>query len=190
MELPPPGLHTTASRLFRREQDSYYEKLLHMDIVIETIKGSNVKYKYDEEYRLFRLHKTLPASLVFPFDFGFIPGTLGDDGDPLDAIVVSEFTTFPGCLLDCRIAGCIRVEQTAANKTIRNDRFLAIPEQSVVFENVLSLEDIPSTMIMEMETFFKTYMQLEGKNPKLCGNLNAAQAAAILAGKNDRQFAR
>lgn len=151
-----------------------------MDIIIETPKGSNQKYKYDEQYGLFRLHKILPVGLVFPFDFGFIPGTKGEDGDPLDAIIVSEFKSFPGCMMDCRIAGCIRVEQSNGKKSIRNDRFLAVPEQSTVFENVLSVEDIPSTLIMEIESFFRTYMQKEGKDPKFPGNLNAAQAVTLI----------
>jgi inorganic pyrophosphatase len=75
-----------------------------MDIIIESPKGSRIKYKFDNEYRLFRLHKILPAALVFPFDFGFIPGTTGEDGDPIDVMVLSEFQGFPGCLLDCRLA--------------------------------------------------------------------------------------
>lgn len=98
-----------------------------MEIIIESLKGSGEKYKYDEIRHLFRLHKVLPGGLSFPFDFGFIPGTCGEDGDPLDAIVISEFRVFTGCLMDCRLAGCIPVEQEKEKKNIRNDRFLAIP---------------------------------------------------------------
>jgi inorganic pyrophosphatase len=151
-----------------------------MDIVIETPRGSRIKYKYDENHRFFRLKKTLPAGLVFPFDFGFLPGTKGEDGDPIDALVISEFQGFPGCLMDCRIIGCIQAEQTSGGKTVRNDRFLAVPEQSVVFENAISIEDIPSTIITQVEQFFTNYMEAEGKKINLLGNLNAAQAMAIL----------
>jgi inorganic pyrophosphatase len=151
-----------------------------MDIVIETPRGSRIKYKYDENHRLFRLKKTLPAGLVFPFDFGFIPGTKGEDGDPIDALVISEFQGFPGCLMDCRIIGCIQIEQLSKARMVRNDRYLAIPEQSVVFENAISIEDIPSTIVTQVEQFFTNYMEAQGKTIKLLGNLNAAQSMAIL----------
>jgi inorganic pyrophosphatase len=151
-----------------------------MDIVIETPRGSRIKYKYDENHRLFRLKKTLPAGLVFPFDFGFIPGTKGEDGDPIDALVISEFQGFTGCLMDCRIIGCIQLEQLSKARMVRNDRYLAIPEQSVVFENAISIEDIPSTIITQVEHFFTNYMEAQGKTINLPGNLNAAQAMAIL----------
>jgi inorganic pyrophosphatase len=151
-----------------------------MDIIIETPKGSPVKYKFDERYRLFRLNKILAAGLVFPFDFGFIPDTKGDDTDPIDVLVISEFQGFPGCVMDCRIVGCIQAEQKSGKETIQNDRFLAVPEQSTVFENVISIEDIPSTVISEIEAFFINYMSAEGKEIHLLGNLNAAQAMAML----------
>lgn len=151
-----------------------------MDIVIETPKGSRIKYKYDENHRLFRLKKILPEGLVFPFDFGFIPGTKGEDGDPIDVLVISEFQGFPGCLMDCRILGCIQAEQSSGGKKIRNDRFLAVPEQSGVFENAISIEDIPSTIITQIGDFFINYMKGEGKKLDLLGNLNAAQAIALL----------
>jgi len=151
-----------------------------MDIVIESPRGSSAKYKYDANFHLFRLHKILPAGLVFPFDFGFIPDTKAEDNDPIDALVISEYTGFPGCLMDCRIVGCIQVEQAAGGKKIRNDRFLAVPEQSALYENIISLADIPSTVLSEIESFFGIYMEREGKEFRLLGNLNAAQAMAVL----------
>ena len=158
-----------------------------MDIIIETPKGSSEKYKYDEALRLFRLHKTLPAGLVFPFDFGFIPGTEGDDGDPLDVLVISEFRAFPGCIMDCRLVGCIETQQFHEGAKLRNDRFLAVPEQSRVFENAISIEDIPSTLIIEIESFFINYMHGEGKELHILGNLNASQAISLL--NNERSSA-
>lgn len=152
-----------------------------MNVVIETPKGSSEKYKYDETFRLFRLEKTLPAGLVFPFDFGFIHGTKGDDGEPLDVLVISEFKSFPGCIMDCRIVGCIEGDQRIEATTFRSDRFLAVPEQSIVFENVISIEDIPSTLITEIESFFVNYMHGEGKELNLMENLNASQAISLLS---------
>lgn len=152
-----------------------------MNVIIESPRGSRQKYKYDESFRMFRLHKVLPSGFVFPFDFGFIPGTKGEDGDPLDVLVLSEFTGFPGCLMDCRLVGCIQAEQVSGKKKIRNDRYLAVAEQSHIFENVISIEDIPYSIIMEIESFFTSYMKEEGRVLKLLGNLNAAQAVTLLA---------
>lgn len=152
-----------------------------MDIIIETPKGSEIKYKYDESHRLFRLRKILPAGMVFPFDFGFIPGTRGEDGDPLDVLVLSELGgTFPGCIVDCRIVGCIQAKQTNKGVTVRNDRFLAVPEQSAMFENAISIEDIPTTVIKEIESFFVNYLSEEEKEVDFLDELNATQAMALL----------
>ncbi len=162
-----------------------------MHIIVETPQGSREKYKYDEELHLFRLHKTLPAGMSFPFDFGFIPKTKGDDGDPLDVMVISEFKAFPGCVMDCRIIGCMKAEQsTIEKKMIRNDRYLAIPEQTIVFENILSIEELPPTLVMELESFLTTYMRLEGREFLLLGKLNAPEATALLKEQLPRSEAK
>ncbi len=159
-----------------------------MNIIIETPRGSREKYKYDEDLHLFRLHQTLPAGLSFPYDFGFIPGTKAEDGDPIDAMVISEFNTFVGCVADCRIIGCLKAAQIKQEKTIRNDRYLAIPEQTIVFENILSLEDLPPTLLMEIESFLTTYMHLQGKEFLLLGKLNGVESTAILKEKTAGLF--
>jgi inorganic pyrophosphatase len=82
-----------------------------LTVVVETPKGSTEKYNYDQEQHFLKLKKILPAGMVFPYDFGFIPNTKGEDGDPLDIIIISEFKSFPGCRMDCRIAGAILAEQ-------------------------------------------------------------------------------
>ncbi len=154
-----------------------------MNIIIETPRGSREKFKYDESLHLFRLHKTLPAGLSFPVDFGFIPGTKAEDGDPIDAMIISEFNSFAGCVMDCRIIGCIKAAQAKNDKTMRNDRYLAIPEPTVVYENVLSLEDLPPTLWMELESFLNTYMHLSGKEFLILGKLNAEEAMDLLRDK-------
>lgn len=151
-----------------------------MDIIIETPKGSPLKYVFDEELKLFRLKKTLAAGLVFPFDFGFIPGTKAEDGAPLDVLVISEFTSFPGCVLDCRIIGCIQAEQGVAKEKTRNDRYLAIPEQSRVYEQITSVEELPGQLMRDIESFFINYITAEGKRLRLLGNLSAAEALVSL----------
>lgn len=155
-------------------------KLILMDIIIETPKGSRQKYAYDKDTKLFRLKKILAPGLVFPYDFGFIPGTKGEDGDPFDILVISEYHGFPGCIMDVRIAGCLRATQTVGKSTYRNDRYIGILEQSSIFQNIMTLEDLPATLIESIKLFFSTYLHAEGKMVKWEGDLNALKAVEKL----------
>ncbi|MGZ3853781.1 MAG: inorganic diphosphatase, partial [Flavisolibacter sp.] len=98
-----------------------------VDIIIETPKGCRNKYAYDQQLEKFRLKKILPAGAVFPFDFGFIPGTKGEDGDPLDVLVIMDEPAYPGCVIECRGIGALKAKQTERdNKTEENDRLIAV----------------------------------------------------------------
>ena len=151
-----------------------------MDIIIETPKGSRQKYTYDKDVKLFRLKKVLSPGLVFPFDFGFIPGTQGEDGDPLDVLVISEYQGFPGCVMDVRMAGCLQATQSTGKKSIRNDRFIGILEQSTAYDRIMSIEELPATLIDNIKLFFSTYLQAEGKTVKWETDLNALQAMEMI----------
>jgi inorganic pyrophosphatase len=149
--------------------------------IIESPKGSGYKYDYEPKIKRFKLKKILPAGLVFPFDFGFIPDTKGEDGDPLDIIVISELASFPGCAMDCRIIGAIKAEQTEKNgETLRNDRFLGVPEVSHLFTDINDLKQLPEGIMMQVENFFKNYNQQAGKKFNVLERLNANQAAKII----------
>ncbi len=152
-----------------------------MDIIIETPRNSPVKYKYEPDLNGFRMLKALSPGLVFPYDFGFIPGTEGEDGDPLDVMVISEFPSFPGCVIDCRIIGCLQAEQSKKDQMLRNDRFLAVPEFSIQYEPVNSLDDLPKKLIDSIELFFTTYLAAEGKKIKWLPRLDARKAKLLLA---------
>jgi inorganic pyrophosphatase len=151
-----------------------------MEIIVETPKGCSVKYKFDEKSNNFKLLKALPTGMVFPFDFGFIPNTKGEDGDPLDVLLVSEFSTFPGCVIDCRIVGCLVAEQQKEDRMIRNDRFIAIPEQSRVYDGIGTITDIPSRIITEIELFFVNYLKAEGKKLTILNHFNSQQAIDLI----------
>lgn len=151
-----------------------------MDIIIETPKGSNLKYTWDKPLRLFKIRKKLAEGLVFPFDSGFIPGTKGEDGDPLDIMVIAEFSTFPGCVMDCRLIGCIQAMQSAGHKKVRNDRYLAIAEHSESFKKIRSIEQLPEQILTDIESFIINYISAEGKEISLSGNLGAQQATELL----------
>jgi inorganic pyrophosphatase len=149
--------------------------------IVESPKGCGYKYDYEPEIQRFKLKKILPAGLVFPFDFGFIPNTKGEDGDPLDIIIISELASFPGCAIDCRIIGCIMAQQTERDgNSMRNDRFLAIPEVSMQFIDITEAEHLPGDIIKQVESFFKNYNQQAGKKFKVLEILNAAKAAKLV----------
>jgi inorganic pyrophosphatase len=155
--------------------------LTMVTVMVESPKGYNQKFNYDGESKCLKLSKVLPAGLVFPFDFGMIPGTKGQDGDPLDFIILSENPTFPGCLVDCRIIGALKAEQTELNgETMRNDRFIGVSEVSQIYGDAKTLEDISNQSIDELEAFFINYNQQAGKHFKVVERLSAAQAAELI----------
>jgi len=154
-----------------------------VDVVIETPKGSALKYSYDQKSHFFELKKILPSGMVFPYDFGFVPGTKGEDGDPLDIIVISEFESFPGCKMKCRVIGGIKAEQSeekGKKKMIRNDRFIAIPDASSIFENIRSISDLPANIIDQLENFFINYNRAEGKAFKVLRQLSPKEALQLM----------
>ncbi len=156
---------------------SYPATMKTVTAIIESPKGQGHKYDYEPESHCFKLMKVLPAGLVFPFDFGFIPKTKGEDGDPLDVVVVSEFPTFPGCCLDCRIIGSIKANQTEKDgETVRNDRFLAVPEVSQLFKEINDIDHLPAHIVDQIENFFKNYNEQAGKKFEPLERVKAQQA--------------
>jgi inorganic pyrophosphatase len=155
----------------------------HVDVVIETPKGSAQKYDYVPDTPFFKLKKILPSGMVFPYDFGFIPKTKGEDGDPLDVIVISEFNSFPGVIIKCRIIGGIKAEQSEekGSKTmIRNDRFLAIPQCSNIFQDIEKMADLPKQLTDGLEEFFIDYNKLEGKKFKALEKMGPREAQHLI----------
>jgi inorganic pyrophosphatase len=155
-----------------------------VDVVIETPKGSAQKYDYVPNTPFFKMSKILPSGMVFPYDFGFIPGTEGEDGDPLDVIVISEFNSFPGVIIRCRIIGAIKAEQSkdkASHKMIRNDRYLAIPKCSNIFEDVEKMADLPKQITKDLEEFFVDYNKLEGKKFKALEKMGPREAQHLIS---------
>jgi inorganic pyrophosphatase len=153
------------------------------DVVIETPRGSALKYAYEPGTPFFKLKKTLPAGMVFPYDFGFIPDTQGEDGDPLDIIIISEFASFPGCKIKCKLIGGFKAEQSekeGKKKMIRNDRFFAVPKCSQMFGNIKTLKDLPEEVLKELEEFFIDYNRIEGKHFQVLARLEAKDAEKIL----------
>lgn len=116
--------------------------------------------------------------MMFPYDFGFIPGTKGEDGDPLDALVVSEFRSFPGCVIACRLIGAILAEQSGKTRVIRNDRFFFVPVLSRQFKAVKRIKEVPG--IDEIGDFFIHYKEEQGKDFKIVKTINTNQAMRLV----------
>jgi inorganic pyrophosphatase len=133
------------------------------NVIIETPKGSRNKFTYDEKRGLFELSGVLPAGAVFPFDFGFVPSTLGGDGDPLDVLVLMDEPAFAGCLVLARLIGVIEAEQTEQGKTERNDRLIAVASKSRDLRDVGALDQLNQHLVDEIEHFFVSYNQIKGK---------------------------
>jgi inorganic pyrophosphatase len=150
-------------------------------VVIDTPKGSRNKYKYDEQWGLYRLSKVLPVGLAFPYDFGFIPSTRAADGDPLDVLVLGEDALFPGCLVPVRLVGVLQAEQTEHRKTFRNDRLLGAIETPVNRPAIQTVEELPTERLDEIEHFFMAYNHLEGRHFKPLGRHGPARAEQLLA---------
>jgi inorganic pyrophosphatase len=150
-------------------------------VLVESPKGDRQKFDLEPETGRMKLSKLLPEGLMFPFDFGMIPGTKGEDGDPLDIIVLSETGTFPGCLLDCRLIGALTAEQTERDgKKMRNDRFIGISQVSRQFEQVSTLADLPEEIVPQIEVFFENYNRQAGKKFRVLERLEAKAAGKLL----------
>jgi len=152
----------------------------HCNVIIETPKGSRNKFDYDPELGLFRLGGVLPLGAVFPYDFGFVPGTRGGDGDPLDVLVLMDEPAFTGCLVVVRLLGALEAEQTESGATMRNDRLIAVAAASRNHREVGSLDQITANRIDEIEHFFVSYNQSKGKQWKPLGRSGPAQARRIV----------
>jgi inorganic pyrophosphatase len=155
------------------------DKLLQ--VIIETPKGCRNKYSFDEQQKIFVLKAALPAGMVFPYDFGFLPRTLADDGDPIDVLVLMDEPAFPGCALMARLIGVIEGEQTANKKITRNDRLVAVAETAHMWANTKSIKDLPKKALKEIEEFFVNYHKLQGKKYKLLAVKGEKTALDLIA---------
>jgi inorganic pyrophosphatase len=136
---------------------------------IETPKCCRNKFDYDPESNLFKLAGLLPEGMMFPFDFGFIPSTLGEDGDPLDIMVLMDAPAQVGCLIDVRIVGIIEAKQIEKGETERNDRLLGVAKHSYDHQDIQTIKDVSKTLLSQVEEFFVSYNKQRGKTFKILG---------------------
>lgn len=141
-----------------------------IQVVIETPKGSRNKYAFDPDLKIYKLTKVLPAGMTFPYDFGFVPSTRADDGDPVDVLVLMDEPAFAGCLLKCRVIGIIEGEQKGTKGKERNDRVVAVEQDNHSFADIRDIEDLGKQFLEELEVFFVNYHQLSGTQYKVLGS--------------------
>ena len=140
-----------------------------LQVIIETPAGSRNKFAFDQDQSVFALKKVLPAGMVFPYDFGFLPQTLAPDGDPIDVLLLMDEPAFPGCAVKARLIGVIEGEQLDGKKKIRNDRLVVVAEANHMYADIQKLKDLPEKWLTELQDFFVNYHSLEGKEYKLLG---------------------
>lgn len=143
MKLPPPFVAQTET----------------IHIVVECPKGSHNKFTYDQDSGLFKLSKIFPPGVTFPFEFGFIPNTKAQDGDPFDVILLTDDSLFAGCLIEGRVIGVIEAEQHDEGKLIRNDRVIAVSVESHLYENIHTLDDLHKNFLSDAVDFITSYQK-------------------------------
>ena len=152
-----------------------------IEVVIESPRATQAKYKYDPKQKLFKLKRLLPLGMVFPYDFGFIPSTIGEDGDPLDALVLSEFGSFTGAHLTCRIIGALKaVQGKEGKKAVRNDRYFLVPQGSITYSIIESIDQLGKEHNKQIEEFFINYNKVDGKVFSCLGIIDPEKACRLI----------
>lgn len=152
----------------------------NVHFVVESPRGSGLKLKYEPELGIFVLARTLSLGVTYPFDWGFIPGTRAEDGDPLDAMVITDTPSYPGVVVASAPIGVVRVEQDEDGGRARNDRVIAVPVKTSRFDDIRDEKDISKRMRDEIEQFFLTVVLFAQKNVKLLGWGGRDEAMAII----------
>ena len=137
--------------------------LIH--VIVEIPGNTRNKYEFDHDLGVIRLDRVLYSPLHYPADYGLIPRTLYDDGDPLDVLVLIKEATFPGCLITARPIGLFRMLDQGAP----DDKILAVAEKDPLYDDYRSLKDVPRHFLREVQHFFNRYKDLEGKRVEVIG---------------------
>lgn len=172
---PRSARHTVLSEIAAFDNDE------ELRVVIETPKGSRNKYKYDPECDCMELSTVLPEGMTFPYDFGFIPSTIGDDGDPLDVLILMEAPVVPGCVVRARAIGVIQARQKEkGGRWTRNDRLLAVATHAQTHQAVKHLSDLRPHLLDEIKAFFIDYNKLRNRKFKPEGDAGPHKARTLI----------
>ncbi|MDE5071288.1 MAG: inorganic diphosphatase [Trichodesmium sp. St16_bin4-tuft] len=136
-----------------------------INVLIEITGGSKNKYEFDKDLQAFALDRVLYSSVQYPYDYGFVPNTLANDGDPLDGIVIMDEPTFPGCVIPARPIGMLEMIDGGD----RDEKILCVPDKDPRYTEVKSLKDVEPHRLEEIAEFFRTYKNLEKKVTEILG---------------------
>jgi inorganic pyrophosphatase len=151
-----------------------------LNVIIETPAGCRNKFEYDPATGLFTLSSVLPDGAVFPYDFGFIPGTRGQDGDPLDVLVLMDEPAFTGCLLRARLIGVLEAQEIEHGRRERNDRLVAVAVESHDHQDIHDLDQLSPHLLKEIEHFFVSYEALKKRDFKMLGQHGPKRAQRLV----------
>ncbi|WP_460796608.1 inorganic diphosphatase [Nocardioides pacificus] len=156
---------------------------MEFDVLVEIPKGERNKYEVDHESGRLRLDRMLFTSTQYPADYGYIENTLGQDGDPLDALVILQAPTFPGCLIKCRAIGMFRMTDEAGG----DDKVLCVPSHDPRLGHLKDIGDVSKYDRLEIQHFFEVYKDLEpGKSVEGANWVGLADAEAEVLASFER----
>lgn len=147
-----------------------------INVLVEITGGSKNKYEFDKDLNAFILDRVLFSSVKYPYDYGFVPNTLADDGDPLDGMVLMDEPTFPGCVIAARPIGMLEMIDGGD----RDEKILCVPAEDPRYANVKSLDDVAPHRLDEIAEFFRSYKNLEKKVTEILGWQNVDKVAALV----------
>ncbi|HXV27804.1 MAG TPA: inorganic diphosphatase [bacterium] len=145
-------------------------------VIVEIPKGSRNKYEFDKEKKVFKFDRMLFSAVHYPSDYGFIPDTLAQDGDPLDALILVWEPTFPGCLIEGRPVGLFKMRDEKGP----DEKILCVPIKDPLWNHIHSLKDVPPHLLKEIEHFFKVYKDLEKKKTGVEGWQDLESALRVI----------
>jgi inorganic pyrophosphatase len=158
-------------------------RIVEFDVIVEIPKGQRNKYEMDHESGRIRLDRMLFTSTRYPADYGFIEGTLAPDGDPLDALVLLDEPTFPGCLIRCRAIGMFRMRDEMG----RDDKVLCVAATDPRMAHLTDIEDVSEFELLEIQHFFEVYKELEpGKLVEAANWVSRAEAYSEIEASTER----
>jgi inorganic pyrophosphatase len=153
-----------------------------VNVVIEIPRGETNKYEYDKQLHVFRLDRNLYSPVHYPGDYGFIPRTLSDDGDPLDVLVLVDASSFPGCLMSVRPIGVLEM----LDQGRKDEKILAVGVHNPIYKNVHDYGELYPHVLREIQHFFSIYKELEAKRTSIVGWFDAARAKQIVTESQER----
>ena len=153
-------------------------------VVVEAPRGSTLKLRYEPKWEAMAVSRPLPSGVVFPYDWGFVPSTSADDGDPLDAMLLWDVASYPGVVVECRAIAVLQVEQNRTNHDpsvrVRNDRVMCVPLEARRERTLTGVDALPPRAREELEHFVHASTTLEGKDVRVIGWGDAAAALALI----------